>query len=95
VGYVILELMITQVQEANTTVADVRRWESIRKELTFQTEYTVRDYQVATQRPSTVAFMAVLNAIKIVQNAKEGENFLLLKALLKIIAEVKSLHTQE
>ncbi len=39
--------------------------------------------------------MAVLNAIKIVQNAKEGENFLLLKALLKIIAEVKSLHTQE
>jgi hypothetical protein len=95
VGCVILELMMYQVQEANTTFVDGGRWESIRQELAFQTENAVRDYQLTTQRPSTVAFMAILSAIEIDQHAKDGENILLCKAMLNIFAEVKSLPTQE
>lgn len=91
----ILELMMYQVQKANTTFVDGGRLESIRQELAFQTENAVRDYQLTTQHPSTVAFMAILNAIEIDQHAKDGENLLLCKALINIFAEVKSLPTQE
>ena len=94
-GCVILELMVSQEHEANTTVVDGGRWESIRQELAFQTENAVRDYQITTQRPSTIAFMAILSAIEIDHHAKDGENLLLCKALLNIFTKVMSLPTQE
>jgi hypothetical protein len=95
VGYAILELMLSQVKEENVTVMEAARWESIREELAFQTENSVRDYQLAIQFPSTVAFIAILNAIENVHNVNDGEYDILLKALLKILVEIKSLTVKE
>ena len=94
VGYAILELMMSQVQDDSGTVVEIIRWESIREEFAFQTENAVRDYQLAIQCPSTVAFMAILNAIENVQNVNDGEHNILLKVLLNICVEVKRLTTE-
>ena len=91
VGHAILELMMYQVHEDSFTVVKSSRWESIREELAFQTENAVRDYQLAIQSPSTIAFMAIWNAIKNVQKVKDGESNILSKALLDILVEVKRL----
>jgi len=96
VGCVILELMIPQVEEANVTVVEVGRRVAIREDLAFQTENNVRDYQLATTlRPSTVAFMAIMKAIEVDKNKNTVEHSLLLKALVNILVEVKSLTTEE
>ena len=94
VGYAILELMMYQVREDSATVVKISRWESIREELAVQTEDAVRDYQLATQSPSIVAFMAIWNAIENVQKVNDGEHNILSKALLNILVEVKRLTTE-
>jgi hypothetical protein len=96
VGCTILELIISQVQEdTRAAMVEISRWESIREELAFQTENAVRDYQLAIQFPSTVAFMAILNAIENVQNMNDGKHNILMNALLSILVEVKNLTTKE
>jgi hypothetical protein len=91
VGSVIFELIIAEVLEANVSVMDAERLESIQEELTYQTEIAVRDYQLAVQRPSTIAFMALLNAIEVDRKVNHCEQELLLKALGNILLHVKSL----
>jgi hypothetical protein len=90
VGYVTLELIKAKVQESSV-VMDVRRWESIREELRYQTEIAVRDYQLAVQRPSTVAISALMNAVQMDKNNKNVKSDLLFKALVDILEHVKSL----
>jgi hypothetical protein len=90
VGYATFELMKAKVQESHV-VMDVRWWESIREELRYQTEIAVRNYQLAVQRPSTVAIMALMNAIEIDRKANEVESYLLFKALVDILEHIKSL----
>jgi hypothetical protein len=86
--------MMYQVREDSATVVKISRWESIREELAVQTEDAVRDYQLATQSPSIVAFMAIWNAIENVQKVNDGEHNILSKALLNILVEVKRLTTE-
>jgi hypothetical protein len=90
VGHVIIELMIAKVQKANASVVDVRRWESIREELAYQTEIAIRDYQLALQRPSNVAYMAIVNAIQVGRKVNDCMDELLLKALVEILQHVNS-----
>ena len=90
VGYVTFELMKAKAQEAHV-VMDVKRWEFIQEELRYQTEIAVRDYQLAVQRPSTVAILAIMNAIEIDQTNNDVESYLLFKALVEILEHVKSL----
>jgi hypothetical protein len=52
----ILTLMSTHVTFDETT------WATILNEIEYQAEYAVRDYYFVTQRPSTVALAAILNA---------------------------------
>jgi hypothetical protein len=90
VGHIVIDLMITFIQEANASVVDVRRWDSIREELAYQTEIAIRDYQLALERPSKVAYMAIVNAIRDGRKANECMNELLLKALLEVLRHVNS-----
>ena len=92
VGSVVFELMIAEVQEANSSVMDAEWLESIQEEFTYQTEIAVRDYQLAIQRPSTLAFMALLNAIEFHRKVDCcDQEELLLKALGSILRRVKSM----
>ena len=63
---------------------------SIVEDLAFQTESAVWDYQLATQRTSTIAIMALLNAIK--YNEKMSTTFRqhYLNALLNVLEECKT-----
>ena len=64
---------------------------SIVEDLAFQTESAVRDYHlVASQRTSTIAIMALLNAIK--YNEKMSTTFRqhYLNALLNVLEECKT-----
>jgi hypothetical protein len=92
VGSIIFELMIAEAQEAIGSVMDAERFESIQEELTYQTEIAVRDYLLAVQRPSTVAFMAILNSIaKHRKGNRCEEEEHLLKALGNILLHVESM----
>jgi hypothetical protein len=91
VGYVTFELMKAKVHESNLSVVDVRRWESIREELRYQTEIAVRDYQLSMQLPSTVAILALMNAIELDRKMNEVESYRIFKALVEILGHVKNL----
>ena len=91
VGSVILELMIAKVQVADVSAMDVRSWESIRQELSYQTVLAVRDYQLSLQPPSTVAFMAIINAIEIDRKVNGCMRELLMRVLIDILQQVNSL----
>ncbi len=91
VGSVILELMIAKVQVADVSAMDVRRWESIREELSYQTELAIRDYQLSLQPPSTVAFMAIINAFETDRKVNDCMRELLMRVLIDILQHVKSL----
>ncbi|KAL3809604.1 hypothetical protein ACHAXA_002163 [Cyclostephanos tholiformis] len=90
-GCIVIELMISQVQESTDVVMDIGRWNAIRNELAFQTESAVRDFQLAAQRPSSVAYMALINTIEVDKNMKNSERYLLMKTLANIFLEVKNL----
>ena len=89
VGYTVLELMTPQVQD----ICDMNNEliGSIMEGLAFQTESAVRDYHlVTTERTSTIAIMALLNAIK--YNEKMSTTFRqhYLNALLNVLEECKT-----
>ena len=90
-GSVILELMIAKMHGDDVSAMDVRSWESIRQELAYQTELAVRDYQLSLQPPSTVAFMAIINAIEIDRKMNDYMRELLMRVLIDILQQVKSL----
>ncbi len=94
VGYVTLELLKAKLQESNSSVVDIRNWESIQEELRYQTEIAVRDYQLAVQRPSTIAISALINAIKMDPKKNEVESHLIFKALAEILEHVKSMTSE-
>lgn len=91
VGSVILELMIAKVHPPDASAMDIRHWESIREELAHQTELAVRDYQLSLQPPSTVAFMAITNAIEIDRKVNDCMRERLMRVLIDILQKVKSL----
>ncbi len=91
VGSVIIELMMAQVDVSIGTVVDDSRWESILDELQFQSESAVRDYQLATQCPSSsIAYMAIMNAIGFDREMVDIERCLLTKALVDIFVQVNN-----
>jgi hypothetical protein len=89
VGYVTLELVKAKVQESNISIIDIRSWEFIQEELRYQTEIAVRDYQLAVQRPSTVAIIALMNTIM-----NNVESHVIFKALEDIFGHIKSLSSK-
>mmetsp|Transcript_28432 Transcript_28432/g.61072 ORF Transcript_28432/g.61072 Transcript_28432/m.61072 type:complete len:338 (+) Transcript_28432:87-1100(+) len=90
VGYRILSLLLSQLENTadndNDTTAKLDRgtWEFLRDEVAFQTESAVRDYFFTTQRPSTTAIAAIMNAIEQV-NDHAYEH--LTTALLRVLRE--------
>eukprot|EP00579_Thalassiosira_antarctica_P011182 CAMPEP_0201920324 /NCGR_PEP_ID=MMETSP0903-20130614/8965_1 /ASSEMBLY_ACC=CAM_ASM_000552 /TAXON_ID=420261 /ORGANISM="Thalassiosira antarctica, Strain CCMP982" /LENGTH=300 /DNA_ID=CAMNT_0048457035 /DNA_START=321 /DNA_END=1223 /DNA_ORIENTATION=+ len=56
-AYHILSLILSDVNLEEST------WGFILNEVGFQTEYAVRDFYFSTQRPSTTALAAILNAL--------------------------------
>ena len=91
VGSVILELMMTKVQEDDVSAMDVRSWESIHEEVARQTEVAVRNYHLSVQPPSTAALLAIINAIEINRNVNDCTRELLMKVLADILQQVKRL----
>eukprot|EP00585_Thalassiosira_rotula_P005429 CAMPEP_0196140868 /NCGR_PEP_ID=MMETSP0910-20130528/7616_1 /TAXON_ID=49265 /ORGANISM="Thalassiosira rotula, Strain GSO102" /LENGTH=323 /DNA_ID=CAMNT_0041401785 /DNA_START=106 /DNA_END=1077 /DNA_ORIENTATION=- len=61
VGYQVLSLLLVKLE--NRTL-ERGTWEFLRDEVAFQTESAVRDYYFTTQRPSTTAIAAIMNAIE-------------------------------
>ena len=72
-----------QVHGVNVRV-ESSTWDFIREELAFQTENAVRGYYFTTQRSSTVAVVAIMNAIEQVNDA---DYELLMNALLCVLNE--------
>ena len=87
VGSIIIERMISQVGVSSHTPLAVG--------LVFQSESAVRDYQLARHRPSTIAYMAIMNAIEFDQEMEDIERYLLTNALVTIFIEVNNLTTQK
>ena len=63
---------------------------SIAEDLAFQTESAVWDYQLATQRTSTIAIMALLNAIKYNDELSTTAQQHYLNALLNVFEQCKT-----
>jgi len=87
VGYIVLELMTPQVQDVSELNNDLMG--SIVDDLAFQTESALRDYHLATQRPSTIAIMALLNAIKYNEKLSRTVRQHYLNALLNVLEQCK------
>ena len=84
VGCTMLELMTPQVQ-------DVIDLTGIIEDLAFQTECAVRDYHlVTTERTSTIAIMALLNAIKYNEHMSKAAQQCFLNALSNVLDECKT-----
>jgi hypothetical protein len=88
VGCTVLELMTPQVQD----VIDVNNeLMGIIEDLAFQTECAVRDYHLVTaERTSTIAIMALLNAIKYNENTSKAAQQRFLNALSNVLDECKT-----
>ena len=88
VGCTMLELMTPQVQD----VIDVNNeLMGIIEDLAFQTECAVRDYHLVTaERTSTIAIMALLNAIKYNENTSKAAQQRFLNALSNVLDECKT-----
>jgi hypothetical protein len=83
-----LELMTPQVQD----IIDVNNelMGSIIEDLAFQTESAVRDYYlVTTERTSTIAIMALLNAIKYNEKMSKAAQQCFLNAMSNVLDECK------
>jgi hypothetical protein len=88
VGYTVLELMTPQVQD----ICDMNNEliGSIMEGLAFQTESAVWDYYlVTTERTSTIAIMALLNAIKYNENMSRTAQRHFLNAMSNVLDECK------
>ena len=87
VGYIVLELMIPQVQDVSELNNELMG--SIVEDLAFQIESAVRDYHLATQRTSTIAIMALLNAIKYNEKMSRIVRQRYLNALSNVLEQCK------
>jgi len=88
VGYIVLELVTPQVQDVSELNNELMG--SIVEDLAFQTESAVRDYHLATQRTSTLAIMALLNAIKYNGKMSTIVRQHYLNALLNVLEQCKT-----
>ena len=88
VGYIVLELATPQVQDISELNNELIG--SIVEDLAFQTESAVRDYHLATKRPSTIAIMALLNAIKYNDKMSKTVRQHYLNALLNVLEQCKT-----
>jgi hypothetical protein len=88
VGYVVLELVTPQVQDVSDLSIELMG--SIVEDLAFQTESAVWDYQLAIQPTSTIAIMALLNAIKYNDKMSRTVRQHCLNALLNVLDECKT-----
>ena len=89
VGCTVLELMTPQVQDVIDVNNDLMG--SIIDDFAFQTECAVRDYHlVTTERTSTIAIMALLNAIKYNENTSKAAQQRFLNALSNVLDECKT-----
>jgi hypothetical protein len=82
----ILLLMSTHVTFDETT------WATILNEIEYQAKYAVRDYYFVTQRPSTVALAAILNATDRFHKKHESQDAV--RAVLSVLksAEFESIY---
>ena len=87
VGYIVLELMTPQVQDVSELNNELMG--SIVDDLAFQTQSAVRDYHLATQRTSTIAIMALVNAIKYNEKMSRTVQQHYLNALLNVLEQCK------
>jgi len=62
---------------------------SIVEDLAFQTQSAVRDYHLATQRTSTIAIMALVNAIKYNEKMSRNVQQHYLNALSNVLEQCK------
>lgn len=76
----ILSLMLSQ---AVATTLEQGTWDFIKEEVAYQTENSVRDYYFTTQRPSTIAAAAILNAIERVNSHDYGLLMMVLSSALR------------
>ena len=74
----ILSLLLPHVILKETT------WAILLDEVKYQAEYAVRDFYFSSQRPSTVAFAAIFNALEEV-SISQDERQAVLRALMLII----------
>jgi len=89
VGYTVLELMTPQVQDVCAMNNELMG--SIIDDFAFQTENAVRDYHlVTTERTSTIAIMALLNAIKYDEKMSKNAQQRFLNALSNVLDECKT-----
>ena len=89
VGCTVLELMTPQVQDVIDVNNDLMG--SIIDDFAFQTECAVRDYHlVTTERTSTIAIMALLNAIKYDEKMSKNAQQRFLNALSNVLDECKT-----
>ena len=87
VGYIVLELMTPQVQDVSELNNELMG--SIVEDLAFQTQSAVRDYHLATQRTSTIAIMALVNAIKYNEKMSRNVQQHYLNALSNVLEQCK------
>ena len=87
-GYIVLELATPQVQDVSELSIELMG--SIVEDLSFQTEEIVRDFHLATQRTSTLAIMALLNAIKYNGKMSTFVRQHYLNALLNVLEQCKT-----
>jgi len=89
IGYTILELITHQVRVVSG-VNNVR-WpeESIREDVASQIEEVVRDYQLAIQRTSIIATVALSNAIEMQDTISNIEKKHYLNALSNVLEQCK------
>jgi len=88
VGYIVLELATPHVQDVSELNNELMG--SIVEDLAFQTESAVRDYHLATQRPSTIAIMVLINAIKHNEIMSKTVRQHYLNALLNVLEQCKT-----
>jgi hypothetical protein len=89
VGYTVLELMTPQVQDVYDVNYELIG--SIMEDLAFQTESAVRDYHlVTTERTSTIAIMALLNAIKYNEKLSKAARQRFFNAMSNVLDECKT-----
>jgi len=86
IGCHILRLLWTQAYETNSKMkSDV--WYFLHQELAYQAENAVRGYQFTTERPSTIATVAIMNAIEQVND--DADYKLLMDTLVSVLKRFK------
>lgn len=81
IGNHILSLLLPYVN-----LKEESTWGVLLDEVHYQAEYAVRDYYFSAQRPSTVAFAAIFNALEVV-TISQVDRLAILAALMSVISK--------